>query len=217
MNVLPVYNAQTGAASGAPKAAINADFDTFLKMMTVQMRNQDPMNPVDSADYAVQLATFSGVEQQMKTNQLLDGLSSQFGVLGMAQLAAWVGQEARAAVPVYLGTDPVTLTYTPAAQADRAVLVVKNLNGEVVSREDVTVSTEPYEWLGADIAGNPLDNGIYTLSLESYRGDEQLGLPTPVESYAQIMEARGGVNGPTLVLEGGIEVAATQISALRVQ
>jgi len=86
----------------------------------------------------------------------------------------------------------------------------------VVSREDVTVSTEPYEWLGADIAGNPLDNGIYTLSLESYRGEEQLGLPTAVESYAQIMEARGGVNGPTLVLQGGIEVAATQITALRV-
>lgn len=216
MNVSPVSTAQTATTAGAPKAAINADFDTFLKMMTVQMRNQDPLNPVDSADYAVQLATFSGVEQQMKTNQLLDGLTSQFGVLGMAQLAAWVGQEARAAVPVYLGADPVTLTYTPAAQADRAVLVVKNLNGEVVSREDVTVSTEPYEWLGADIAGNPLDNGIYTLSLESYRGEEQLGLPTAVESYAQIMEARGGANGPTLVLRGGIEVAATQISALRV-
>ena len=83
--------------TSAPRQAISADFDTFLKMLTTQMQNQDPLNPIDSADYAVQLATFSGVEQQMKTNQLLDDLASQFGVMGMSQLAAWVGQEARAA------------------------------------------------------------------------------------------------------------------------
>ncbi len=41
---------------------ISADFETFLKMLTVQMQNQDPLNPVDSSDYATQLATFSGVE-----------------------------------------------------------------------------------------------------------------------------------------------------------
>lgn len=198
------------------KSAISADFDTFLKMMTTQLENQDPLNPMDSSDFAVQLATFSGVEQQTKTNTLLEGLTSQFGVLGMAQLAGWVGQEARSASPVYLGDDPVSITYKADAKADRAVLVVKNANGEVVSRQDVPPKGSPIQWLGADATGKALPNGIYSLSLESYAGDEKLGEASAVESYAKIMEARGGANGPTLVLAGGIEVKATDITALRV-
>jgi flagellar basal-body rod modification protein FlgD len=210
----------TGATQTAPKttskSGISADYDTFLKMMTTQLKNQDPLNPMDSSDYAVQLATFSGVEQQTKTNQLLEGLTSQFGVLGMAQLAGWVGQEARSASPVYLGDNSVTINYAPNKQADRAVLVVKNANEEVVSRTDVPLNGSPYQWLGENAAGAPLPNGIYSLSLESYNGDEKLGDATPVESYSQIMEARGGAGGPTLVLAGGVEVNATDITALRV-
>ncbi len=206
------------AAKPAPAArpAISADFDTFLKMLTTQMQNQDPLNPIDSADYAVQLATFSGVEQQMKTNQLLDDLASQFGVMGMSQLAAWVGQEARSAAPVFKGADPVTITYVPNIQADRAVLAVKDKAGNLVAREDVPLSSAPYQWLGADAAGNPLPEGLYSLRLENYRGDEMIGTATEVESYARIIEARGGANGTALVLEGGVEVAATKVTALRV-
>ncbi len=216
METATVSAVTTPKPASAPRQAISADFDTFLKMLTTQMQSQDPLNPIDSADYAVQLATFSGVEQQMKTNQLLDDLASQFGVMGMSQLAAWVGQEARSAAPVFKGADPVTITYAPNSQADRAVLVIKDKVGNLVAREDVPLSNASYQWLGADASGNPLPNGIYTLSLESYRGQEQIGTATEVESYARIVEARGGANGTALVLEGGIEVAATKVTALRV-
>ncbi len=216
METPTVNSAQTSASRSPSKSAISSDFDTFLKMMTTQMKNQDPTKPIDSADYAVQLATFSGVEQQTKTNQLLEGLTSQFGVLGMAQLAAWVGQEARSAAPVYLGDEAVTISYQPKTHADRAVLVVKNAQGQVVSREDVSLGGGTYQWLGADATGNPLPNGIYSLGLESYSGEQQLGDASAVESYARILEARGGANGPTLVLAGGVEVNATEITALRV-
>jgi len=211
--ILPVT---TPKPAPAPRQAISADFDTFLKMLTTQMQNQDPLNPIDSADYAVQLATFSGVEQQMKTNQLLDELASQFGVMGMSQLAAWVGQEARSAAPVFKGADPVTITYTPNIQADRAVLAIKDKAGNLVARENVPLSSAPYQWLGADAAGNPLPAGVYSLSLENYRGEEQIGTASAVESYARIVEARGGAGGTALVLAGGIEVAATKVTALRV-
>jgi len=197
------------------KAAITSDYSTFLKMLTVQMQNQDPLDPIDSADYAVQLATFSGVEQQTRTNQWLEALSSQFGMMGMAQLAGWVGQEARAAVPVWLQDAPVTLSPNPAAAADRAVLVVTDADGRLVSREDLPASTDPYQWLGADAAGDPLPPGLYSLSLESYAGDTLLGT-TPVESYARILEAQSGPGGTVLLLAGGVRVAAESITALRV-
>jgi flagellar basal-body rod modification protein FlgD len=206
--------ARTASQSGG-SGVISSDFNTFLRMLTVQMQNQDPLNPIDSTDYAVQLATFSGVEQQVQTNQLLEAMASQFSLVGMSQLAGWVGQEARAAAPVWFGGTPVTLSPNPVANADRAVLVVKDAQGNTVSREDVPVSSEPYQWLGGDAEGNPLPEGKYTLSLESWRDDEVIQTD-PVEYYGKVIEARGGAGGVRLVLEGGIEVLATDITALRV-
>ena len=213
--------AQTSAAARvitttpAKTNAISTDFETFLKMLTTQLKNQDPLKPIDSADYAVQLATFSGVEQQVKTNQLLENLGAQFGVMGMSQLAAWVGQEARAAGPVWMDGDAVALAPEAKAGADRAILVVRDAAGTMMSREDMPVSATAYEWSGADIEGNPLPTGRYSLTMESYSGDRLLAT-TPVQAYSRIMEAKNGPAGTTLILEGGIEVAAKDITALRV-
>ncbi len=208
-------SASTPSTTPAKTNSISADFDTFLKMLTTQLKNQDPLKPIDSADYAVQLATFSGVEQQVKTNELLANLGTQFGVLGMSQLAAWVGQEARAAGPVWMDGDAVTLAPEPKIGADRAILVVRDAAGTMVSREDMPASATAYDWFGADIEGNPLPTGKYSLTMESYSGDQLLAT-TPVQAYSRIMEARNGPLGTTLILEGGIEVAAQNITALRV-
>ncbi|AWD21964.1 flagellar hook capping FlgD N-terminal domain-containing protein [Fuscovulum blasticum] len=202
-------------AKGQGSAVLTSDFQTFLKMLTVQMQNQDPLNPIDSTDYAVQLATFSGVEQQVQTNQLLGAMATQFGLMGMSQLAGWVGQEARAAADVWYSGTPVTLSPNPVAKADEAVLVVKDAKGNLVTRESLPVSTDLYQWFGADAAGDPLPEGRYSLSLESWR-DGELLQTDPVEYYGRVIEARGGSGGTRLVFEGGIEVAATDITALRV-
>ena len=206
----------TVAPAAPPKAAaISSDFNTFLKMLTTQLKNQDPLKPIDSADYAVQLATFSGVEQQVKTNQLLEGLTSQFGVMGMSQLAAWVGQEARAPGPVWMDGDAVSLAPDLKSGANHAVLVVRDASGTMVSREDMEANTTSYEWRGKDLQGNPLPTGKYSLSLESYSGETLIGTGD-VQAYARIREAKNGPLGTTLILEGGIEVAAKDITALRV-
>ena len=207
--------APAASTKGAASLVPTSDFQTFLKMLTVQMQNQDPLNPIESTDYAVQLATFSGVEQQVQTNQLLNSMATQFGLMGMSQLAGWVGQEARAAAPVWYSGTPVTLSPNPAVTADAAVLVVKDAQGNLVSREDMPASTDPYQWFGADAGGDPLPEGKYTLQLESWR-DGELIQTDPVEYYGRVIEARGGSGGTRLVFEGGIEVDATAITALRV-
>ena len=211
-----VTSATSAAAAKATTAAqtTSADYQMFLKMMTAQIRNQDPLNPMDSTAYATQLATFSGVEQQVQTNKLLSNLATQFSVLGMAQLAGWVGQQARADVPVHFDGTAVTISPNPAQGATRAVLVVRDEDGTVVSREDLPLSSDPYQWLGADIAGDPLPEGTYSLALESYGGDTLLNT-SPVESYATIVEAQAGSNGIRLLLQGGSSVDATAVTALR--
>lgn len=218
MDLTPTQTAATSRTTAAAPAAassrITSDFDTFLKMLTVQMQNQDPLNPIDSADYAVQLATFSGVEQQTRTNQMLESMLGQFGVLGMAQLAGWVGNEARAPGPVVFEGGPVTLFAEPASLADRAVLAVRDAAGQLVSREDAWPVEGQITWDGRDMAGSLLPYGRYDVTLESFAGDQLLGSGA-VQSYARILEVQGGAQGTRLVLAGGIEVAATAVTALR--
>lgn len=213
MDITSVTSAGTTAATGSA-TKITSDFNTFLRMLTVQMQNQDPLNPIDSTDYAVQLATFSGVEQQVQTNQLLADMQGKFNQLGMAEMASWIGKEARSPAPVRYEGAPVTLSPNPAVGANRAVLVVKDAQGTLVSREEIPVSTAPYQWLGAGIDGSPLPTGTYSLSLESLNG-EQVISTTAVEHYARVMEAKGGTGGTKLVLEGGVEVLASAVTALR--
>ena len=214
MDVTSVNSAASPATSAAAPSKITSDFNTFLRMLTVQMQNQDPLNPIDSADYAVQLATFSGVEQQVRTNQLLADLQGRFQQLGMAEMASWIGKEARSNAPIRYEGSPVTLSPNPAIGSTRAVLAVRDSDGSLVSREEIPVSTEPYQWLGGGVDGSPLPPGIYSIELESLDGDTLID-SRPVEHYARVLEAKSGTAGTILVLGGGIEVPASNVTALR--
>lgn len=202
------------AGQGTQGTLIGNDFKTFLKMLTTQARNQDPLNPIDSADYAQQLATFSSVEQQVRTNTLLEALGAQFGTSGLAQFAGWVGMEAKVTAPVPFSGTPLTLYPAPAAGADGAVIVTLDAAGREVAREAAPVGTEPLLWGGADAAGQPLPAGLYRFRLESYAGETLIGT-SDVATYARIAEVRSGAAGADLVIEGGAEVAASAVSALR--
>jgi flagellar basal-body rod modification protein FlgD len=208
------FQAATAATQSTANSKISSDFDTFLKMLTAQIQNQDPLNPIDSADYAVQLATFSSVEQQTLTNQKLDALAGMMGVQGMAQLAPWVGQEARSSAAVYMDGSSVSLSLNPKKGADRAILVVKDQAGNTVAREEIPPQSSSYSWTGADMTGAALPVGAYSLTLESYSGEVQTAYE-PVESYARIQEVQSGASGPRLILAGGISVSAEDITALR--
>ncbi len=209
------------ATSSTPTAPVPTakpkptDYDTFLRMMTVQIKNQDPLNPMSADEFAVQLATFSGVEQQTRTNDLLAQQLAQNAKASLAGMVGWVGKEARVAAPVnFDGTHPVTLSPNPALNADKAVLVVKNAAGDEVARTVIPVSSADYTWVGLDDEGNPLPDGVYDLSLESYDGDDLLG-ETAVEYFGKIYEVRSSPAGATVLFAGGVEVPTALITALR--
>jgi flagellar basal-body rod modification protein FlgD len=202
-----------GAAS-SKSATISSDFQTFLKMLTVQMQNQDPLNPVDSSDYAVQLATFSGVEQQVKTNDLLTALAAQMGSTGMAQMASWVGKEARAAMPAYFNGSPVTVAPNPAAIANRVEMVVRNADGAEVQRLNLPVSADPVKWAGVDADGNPFPSGLYSFEVVSL-SDNTVLMSEQAEVYGTVQEVRAEGGQTVLMMAGGVGVLATSVTALR--
>ena len=67
-SVSPTLLASSIRGTGQPtsqEASISSDFETFLKMLTAQIKNQDPLKPMDSSEFATQLATFPSLEQQV--------------------------------------------------------------------------------------------------------------------------------------------------------
>ena len=215
-------SAATGAANTAANAnangqnsgALNSDFETFLKMLTTQMRNQDPLNPVDSANFAVQLATFSTVEQQVQTNDLLGGLGARLDTLGMGQLCGWIGMEARADVPVNFKGSPVTLNAEVDPAADAAELRVTDAQSVIVQRLDIPAQSGRVEWSGLDPAGSPLRNGTYNISVHSMSQDATIARHD-AQISGRITEARLDGGEIKLVMENGQTIAASQVLGLR--
>lgn len=210
-----LQNNGSQAVSDRPGAsALSSDFQTFLLMLTTQMQNQDPLNPIESQDFAVQLATFSGVEQQVRTNQLLESLAAGIGMSGISQLAGWVGMEVRVDAPAGFDGSPITLAPDPDPASDAATLVVRDEFGRVVSREALPMGIETIEWAGVGSNGSPLPAGLYTFELESMNRGE-ITSTRPVEHYAMVNEARRGANGIEIVLNGGARIAESAVTALR--
>lgn len=206
-------SSQTSSRS-VERPSISSDFETFLQLLTAQLRNQDPLNPLESQDFAVQLATFSGVEQQVKTNDLIENLATSLGATGLSQLADWVGMEARVSAPVAFAGAPVILAPKAVSGADVAVLVVTDESGREVSREPLPPSAKEIVWVGTGTDGTPLPNGRYSLNLESYTGEELLSTD-PVAHYAEVTEARLEGVSVELVLSGGTVAPASEVTGLR--
>ncbi len=201
--------------SDSAASALSSDFETFLRMLTVQMENQDPLNPIQSSDFAVQLATFSGVEQQVKTNDLLDSLLGQQSVSALSQLATWVGMEGRAPVAAgFDGSTPITYFADPPAGTDQATLIVRNDAGVAVSSVAIPVSTDPQSWSGTDQSGAYLPVGNYSLFVE-YRAAGDVIATNQAEVYAPVTEAKLSDGTPVVVFASGDELPADQVNAVR--
>jgi flagellar basal-body rod modification protein FlgD len=196
------------------QAAISSDFDTFLKMLTAQITNQDPLNPINSEQFAVQLATFSGVEQQVRTNQLLESMISGLGQGDFGQMAAWVGMEARATMPTMYEGEPLSVTPPYPAAGNRHELVALDANGNEIWRGRYFPGTGNVTWDGIRTDGTTAPDGIYGFQLESFE-DDRLVATGAAQTYGQVQEVRMDWGGTIIVFAGGVERYADEISALR--
>lgn len=210
----------TSTASNAPApmtasatAAGSTNFDTFLRMLTTQLKNQDPLNPMEGSDFAVQLATFSGVEQQAQTNKLLQMMLTQSGG-SLGQLADWIGKEVRTTEPVWFGDKALTLDIAPDSRADSVTLVVVNGSGSEVSREEIGTGEGQIDWYGRNDLGEKLADGRYSFVIESSRAGEIIS-EDAVGAYVLVAEAELGNQGIELIFEGGGSALASDIEALR--
>lgn len=204
----------TGKNAPTSSETLSSDFETFLKMMTAQVKNQDPMNPMDSSEYASQLATFSSVEQQVLTNDLLKEMGAMLGGNALQQFGSWVGMDALARTPAQFTGEPVAFRPEYTAGADSATLLVRNSNGDVVQRLSLPVGQEEALWAGVDDQNNVYPSGNYRFEIESYKGEELM--ETNVAAvYSRVDEVRNEGDTVMVRLAGGAELATTQVNGLR--
>ena len=211
----PIVARPTATPPGEARAPskISSDFDTFLKLLTTQIRNQDPLEPADATAYTAQLATFSNVEQAVQTNTLLTRMIARMDGQQVTGAAAYIGMEVRHSGPVGHTGGQTTLFTAVNRSADRAELVVADATGREIARHPVDPRAGTLGWPAAGQGGSVPD-GQYDLRVESWAGDRALD-PTPVAHYAPVDEVVLGEGGAELVLRGGVRLPMDLLESIR--
>lgn len=208
---VPVSSSDTGTS----ESVLSSDFETFLVMLTAQIENQDPLNPIDSTDYAVQLATFSSVEQQVLTNELLQEISTaEKSLEPLSKYADWVGMEARVADQATLSTEGATLSFEVPVGVFDAEILLTSLDGKEVRRIPVNSTDTEVLWDGKNSEGLRVENGTFNVSLVAKDVDGDL-VTASVYGYSRVSEARLGTDGVELGLAYGRTIDPDAVSALR--
>jgi len=162
--------AQTENTNTTARAKLSSNFDTFLTLLTSQLANQDPLNPVDSAAFTQQLVQYSQVEQQISTNDKLASLLTQNQATGSAAAVSFIGKSAVFTSDISrLSNGSAKWTYDLTGATGDARFSVRDSKGREVYSETRTAESgaKAFEWNGKDSLGRPLADGAYQLTISA--------------------------------------------------
>jgi flagellar basal-body rod modification protein FlgD len=151
-------------------ASTTGNFSTFLKILTTQLQNQDPTSPMDTNQFTQQLVEFSGVEQQLNTNNLLQQLVNSSGGTGSVKsLLGYVGQyvEVPSTNQLLIQNGQADFGYTLPSVATTAAITIKDSTGATVATLSgpTTAGLNRITWDGKDASGTQLADGAYSVSI----------------------------------------------------
>src|SRR5215813_4186831 len=148
---------------------IAGNFTTFLTLLTTQLQNQNPLDPLDTNQFTQQLVQFASVEQQINMNTQLQTLVSLQQTAQNSQALDFVGKT----VTVKGATAPLTngkaqWTFNPSSPAT-ATFTVTDQTGQTIFTQTGTVQpgTQNFNWNGQDNAGHQWADGNYTLTISA--------------------------------------------------
>lgn len=188
----PLAASQQKTATSTNKLA--KDLDSFLLLLTSQLKNQDPLSPMDSTEFTNQLTQFAQVEQQINMNSSLNnliGLTQQSIVSNAVNYIGKTIEGESNQAPLQNGA--LKAAYGLLADAKSVSLVVRDDTGNIVFSKagEITKGVHPFNWDGKDQYGVQLPDGSYSISVTSLSADEK-----PVENY---VTAFGKVTGVTTI------------------
>jgi flagellar basal-body rod modification protein FlgD len=187
-------NNNTQTASQTSTTQLNQDFDQFLRLLTTQLQNQDPLSPMDSSEFTNQLVQFSNVEQSIKTNSFLEKLLTMQTLNLTALGVSFIGKDVEVAGKFFQadGTKPVTMSYEMPAGAAEGTISILDEDGNVVFTQaaDLTAGRHNLTWDGMNTSGNPVPAGKYELRIGAQTStDAALNVTTFVPGHVNGLES----------------------------
>ncbi|QGZ34416.1 flagellar hook assembly protein FlgD [Stappia indica] len=201
-----------GATTSSSLTALSNNYELFLSILTTQIQNQDPLNPMESAQYTEQLVQYSSVEQQIKTNDQLGDLLSVMAATTASGYVSYLGTNVTASGnTTSLKDGEAEWTYdTP--EAGKARVEVRNNLGAVVFAEDADLSygRNSYSWDGRTTAGSTAPEGEYTISIARYDANNRPTVPVATEISGTVDGIEFTSSGAVLQI-GGVYVSAGSV------
>ncbi|MDE2600382.1 MAG: flagellar hook assembly protein FlgD [Rhodocyclaceae bacterium] len=181
-SIVDQLNAQNNRSGSTSKAE---DQQTrFLKLLTTQLKNQDPLNPMDNAQMTSQLAQISTVDGIERLNATLSSMMSSTNAQQALQAAALVGHGALVAGSNLSLTESGAIGgYDLASSADRVKVEIKDGNGNIVrtiTSEGKDAGVQNFVWDGKDSDGKALGAGTYSFSVTAIQGNSDVKV-TPLQ------------------------------------
>lgn len=202
------------SATSAKSLAQN--FDTFLTMLTTQLKHQDPLSPMDSTEFTNQLVQFAGVEQQINANSNLEKLISATNLNTKSQAIGYIGQTVEADTSnVPLQNKKANFSVNLAEEATSASAVIKDSSGKIVANVPIkgTTGRQEVTWDGKDKDGNQLEDGFYSISVSALNSDGET-VNSAVTVYGKVTDVASDSTG-TLIGMGKVVVAIDKILTVR--
>lgn len=208
----------TGSPTGAG-AELNANFDMFLKLLTTQMQNQDPLDPMKTSEYTQQLVQYSQVEQSIQQTGALKDILASLSTQDLAQSANFLGKRAELDSPAAgLSADrPAEWSWQTSRPIQSLSATISDASGRVVETRSLDAATAGrFDWNGSLANGGKAAAGGYTLSLSALDAAGQ-NVPVTIKSMGIVDEVATldgavmlGVNGQTFPAAALVRVIAPE-------
>jgi len=215
INDIRTYDPTAAATTTSTSGTSTQDMaQNFLKMLTVQLQNQDPLNPMDNAQMTSQLAQLNMVDGVNKLNTTMGSLMSQMQAANFMNLSGSVGKTALAAgSDVYYTGQPVSLAAKMSDAVASLKATITDSNGQIVDTLDLgpaSTGVTDFFWDGSDRQGNKVTTGAYKLQLSA---KDLQGKDVTPTTYVGAQVASVGMEGSDLKagLSDGRKVLANDI------
>jgi flagellar basal-body rod modification protein FlgD len=211
-----VSPATTASQSAQSKSKIAENFDTFLSILTTQLKNQDPLAPMDSTKFTEQLVQFSQVEQAIATNKNLETAIELIAAGSTANAVSYIGKDVTVEGNVSnLASGQASWNYTLEGPATNTVLTVSDSAGQIVHSAPggTDLGSHEFVWNGTDANGQALPDGAYSLEISSINANGE-----PVDTTTAARGIVTGVHtndGKPMLLLGQTEIPLTAVLTIR--
>lgn len=216
MAISPLALGGASASVSGSAAGLADNFETFLTLLTEQMKNQDPLSPMDSTEFVNQLVQFSSVEQQINQNKNLEALIGLQLAASQSGAASYLGRDISVSTPLSeLKDGQARWAYSLPRAAAEGKLVIENADGKIVRVTDsgLTQGAHEFIWDGKDNTGVALPNGVYRLSVAALdsAGDE---IAASIENRGRVTAVDFTGEGPVVFI-GKVGASLADVLSLR--